>query len=372
MPDSPPQPTRTRGLIQSLRAHASGLFSERIAPWLASLLIAVFGTRNFSARLYYLFNHSFVDEMRSTLLGVTRAKQEDLPFLFYDLARDTHRIEKGLCFEKRKNPFAEAYILDAVQKYKRIMLSHDPDQLAGNIKRLQWTHHVFTSYFDFCTTTKQIEEARKVFESVTLPADWPKKEKDGIYHKTVLSTITYAELASLMQQRCSVRSYLAKPVPREDIDRAIALASLAPSGCNRQPFKYIVIEDRAILATLSRIAYGIDPENSSAPCVLALVGDMSAFFDERDRHLAYIDGALSMMALLLALETLGISSCCINMPDEFKVHKRIRRALHLGAEKRVIMMATIGYANPAAAIPVSTKKDLSEIREYMGEAGENA
>ena len=46
--------------------------------------------------------------------------------------------------------------------------------------------------------------------------------------------------------------------------------------------------------------------------IIVIVGELDAYEYDRDRHLIYIDGSLAAMTFMLALETLGLSSCPIN------------------------------------------------------------
>lgn len=47
----------------------------------------------------------------------------------------------------------------------------------------------------------------------------------------------------LVQKRQSDRSYQDKPVEKEKLDRILEAARLAPSACNGQPWKLIVVTD---------------------------------------------------------------------------------------------------------------------------------
>ena len=51
------------------------------------------------------------------------------------------------------------------------------------------------------------------------------------------------DLYETIKSRYSVRSYLNKPVEQEKLDRIFDAARLAPSGSNRQPWKFVVVRD---------------------------------------------------------------------------------------------------------------------------------
>ena len=56
---------------------------------------------------------------------------------------------------------------------------------------------------------------------------------------------------NLVSQRFSCRSYSPKPVPREMIEKILETARLAPSACNRQPWRFTVVTDPAIRKKLA-------------------------------------------------------------------------------------------------------------------------
>ena len=57
-----------------------------------------------------------------------------------------------------------------------------------------------------------------------------------------------------MDQRRSVRAFSPDPVPREAIEWAIKIASTAPSGAHRQPWKFVVVDDPAVKSQIREAA----------------------------------------------------------------------------------------------------------------------
>ena len=53
-----------------------------------------------------------------------------------------------------------------------------------------------------------------------------------------------------MLQRRSVRDFSDRPVPRRLIERIIATAGTAPSGANKQPWRFVAVQDPAIKAEI--------------------------------------------------------------------------------------------------------------------------
>ena len=101
------------------------------------------------------------------------------------------------------------------------------------------------------------------------------------------------------------------------------------------------------------------------PAFIIVVGDLSAYVHERDRHLIYVDGGLVSMSLILALETLGLSSCCINWPDIEERERSMGEALKLETHERPIMCISFGYAAEKGMVPFSQKKSFQQLIQYV-------
>ena len=59
---------------------------------------------------------------------------------------------------------------------------------------------------------------------------------------------------AIMQQRRSVRFFSDKPVPQELIDTIIHAAGTAPSGANKQPWRFVAVSDPALKADIRTAA----------------------------------------------------------------------------------------------------------------------
>lgn len=62
------------------------------------------------------------------------------------------------------------------------------------------------------------------------------------------------------------------------------------------------------------------------------------------------------MQLMLALETMGLSSCPINWPDIEICERKIARKLNLPKHLRPVMLISVGYGQESGKIPFSQKK----------------
>lgn len=275
------------------------------------------------------------------------------------LRRNTHRLEKGLLMRPRRPVFAVEYIGETIDSLARIL--DRPDQSTAE---LQWTGDVLRKYFDETEPTSATSAARERFNELMprLPeysgaVPFPRTQSESL-------GVTPEGLLALARRRRSVRWFLPDRVPRELVRQAMLVAREAPSACNRQPFVFRVFDDPERVREIARIPMGTTGYGDQIPLLIVVVGQMRNFFDPRDRHLIYIDGALAGMSLILALETLGLASCVINWPDVEEREVAMRRILGLAADERPVFLIGVGYADPEGLIARSAKRPLEELLQF--------
>ena len=59
----------------------------------------------------------------------------------------------------------------------------------------------------------------------------------------------------LVRQRTSCRAYESRPVPQEHLELMLEAARLAPSACNKQPWRFAVVEDKSTRGQLVHEAF---------------------------------------------------------------------------------------------------------------------
>ena len=317
------------------------------------------------ADVYYCFSSHFRREHRAVLLGKLLHMEDnratDEAGAGYTLRRNIHRLEKGLIMRPRRPIFAADYIGETVDIYIRSIAEQQTD-----IKPLLfWAHDVLTEYFKAVTSgDPKIDAYRKSFQE-SKALDRTSKDMLIPYNReTTPLHIEYQEMMALAKRRRSVRWYLDKPVPRKIIDQAIEVAKLSPSACNRQPFSFRIFDDNQLAKQIGAIPMGTRGFSDNFPCTIVIIGDLRAYFHERDRHVIYVDAGLAAMALQFALEIQGVGSCCINWPDIHLQERNMSKTLNLTPNQRPVMCLSLGYPDPEGRVPYSQKKSLDEIRSY--------
>lgn len=337
-------------------------------------LIRIFSRNKFTSLIYYVFfSRAFLREQHAVLKGMLHyydslQKPEKSKFL---LRRNTHRLEKGLLMRPRREIFALGYIRETVDAY-HTSLNHSEVPNSKNGKddgEIEWAHDVLAEYFKVAGSHPHIDEQRGRFIDINTH---PKNEAATKYipYKRFLDTrseFSYEAFLKLAKFRRSVRWFQQKEVPRDLIDKAINIASLSPTACNRQPYEYRILDDYEDVRSLANLPTGTPGYRDNIPVMVAVVGKLDAYFDERDRHLIYIDSGLSIMSFIYGLEILGLSSCCINWPDIEQKEKKMEKLLGLEPHERVVMCIAVGYPDPEGEVAYSKKKNIENIRTYFSD-----
>lgn len=313
---------------------------------------------------YSVVNRDFMREQQAVLSGrLAYRKKEGIQAVSSALLRrNIHRLEKGLCMRPRRDVFAADFILATVE-----CLSNCVTKYKIELSELKWAIDVLTTYFDAVTHIGNIAKAHAIFVTLDKSLIDTQSKPNGLFipyqQKTLIDTnITTSNFRDLCTRRRSVRWFTDQAVADEKLNEAISIALLAPSACNRQPFRFHVCNDKDAAPEIARMAGGTAGFADNIPCVITIVGDLSAYPMSRDRHVIYIDAALAAMQLMLALETLGLSSCPINWPDLDVPEQQMATKLVLSDFERPIMLVAIGHADPQGMIPYSHKKSVNVVR----------
>jgi len=168
----------------------------------------------------------------------------------------------------------------------------------------------------------------------------------------------------LVQSRQSDRAYLDKPVEKEKIDRILEAARLAPSACNAQPWKFVVVTDpekrmQIADATASKML-AMNHFTKQVPVQLVLVEENANFTSSvggmlTNKHYPHIDLGIVASHICLAAADEGLGSCMIGWCDE----KKVRKVLDIPRNKRVMLVILLGYS--AQKLREKKRKSKEEI-----------
>jgi len=179
------------------------------------------------------------------------------------------------------------------------------------------------------------------------------------------------KLIAAIDKRQSIRRYHREPVARTVVERLLAAAARAPSAHNRQPWRFVVLEDETSKQRLAnamgerlradRAADGdemsaIDADVSrsysritEAPLVIVVcanLGVMDHYPDRRRNEAEYLmavqSTAMAVQNLLLAAQSEGLGACVMCGP--LFCPDTVADVLCLPCEWKAQMLVTIGAA----------------------------
>ena len=176
-----------------------------------------------------------------------------------------------------------------------------------------------------------------------------------------------------IDSRRSIRKFDERPVPHEHLERIIEAARQAPSGTNRQPWRFVLLQgdDRGKIA-----GSVVQPFVVQAPAIFVCCLDRRAFVrnmvEERMKELVtaevvseeaagyiyqqkmpekpedvvmpasgYLDLGIAIQNMALAATALGLGSCWVRLFNPAQVHE----TLGLPDDIEAVVLLPVGYAD---------------------------
>ena len=175
--------------------------------------------------------------------------------------------------------------------------------------------------------------------------------------------MTFQELINLRQ---SVRKYSETPVEREKIEKIIEAVHIAPSACNSQPWKIIIVDNQELKnevakATFSK-AINFNKFTIEAPVIAVLVIEKAKLIAQiggsiKDMEYPIIDIGIAAAHFCLQAADLGLGTCMIGWFDE----KKIRQLLKIPEKRKIGLVITLGYPPEDYKLRKKIRKPLDEI-----------
>ncbi len=171
----------------------------------------------------------------------------------------------------------------------------------------------------------------------------------------------------LVNRRYSVRDFEERPVKREDIATCLEAARLAPSACNSQPWKFIIVDDVALKNTLCDCiftgTYKLNRFAGKAPVLVVVVSLKGSFLTKiggmiRDTKYYLIDIGIAVEHFILQATELGLGTCWIGWFNE----KEAKRILKIPRNQKIDVVIPVGYA--AKPSHQKVRKSMEEMAEF--------
>lgn len=162
-----------------------------------------------------------------------------------------------------------------------------------------------------------------------------------------------ADVMQCVRERHSIRSYQRKPVPDEALAELLEAARLAPSGSNRQEWRFVVVREPGLIARLAEAAG--QSFLGAAPTIIAGVSLEPGRLMSCGVPAYAVDLAIALTNVTLVAAAWGLGTCWIGAFDQDEV----RAALGIPHSCKVVELMALGY--PAGPPRPTGRKPLAEV-----------
>jgi nitroreductase len=152
-------------------------------------------------------------------------------------------------------------------------------------------------------------------------------------------------MKSIMNRR-SIRSYIDQSISEEDAVKILNAGRWAPSGGNRQPWKFVYINDPQTIRMIKNCSPGFYGDAPSAVVICV---------ESRVTSLDLLDVGFVAENMIIAAQSLGIGSCAI---ASF-VKDSIKMVIEVPRNWEPVLVISFGYSDKIPEIP--KKKAFSEV-----------
>ncbi|MFA6043524.1 MAG: nitroreductase family protein [Phycisphaerales bacterium] len=190
-----------------------------------------------------------------------------------------------------------------------------------------------------------------------------------------------------LAKRRTVREYSSEPVPFEVIEWVIRAAGSAPSGANKQPWRFVVVGDPETKRKIRAAAEAEEREFYSRRASAEWLADLAPL--GTDEHKEFLEAAPWVIVVFKLMQTddgkqvyyanesVGIAVGMLLAAAQFAglatlTHTPspmgfLSQALGRPAHERAYVVIPIGYSAEGCRVPDIRRKDLSEILVKIGD-----
>jgi nitroreductase len=175
--------------------------------------------------------------------------------------------------------------------------------------------------------------------------------------------------SQLIAQRQSVRKYQNKEVEKGKLDKIIEAVHIAPSACNSQPWKLILVNEPELKNKVAKATFSktvaFNRFAMEAPVIAVLVIEKAKLIAQiggsiKNQEYPQYDIGIAAEHFCLQATELGLGTCMIGWFNE----KKIQQLLKIPKKRKVGLVITLGYPPEDYKMRKKIRKPLDEICSY--------
>lgn len=173
----------------------------------------------------------------------------------------------------------------------------------------------------------------------------------------------------LIKRRQSVRKYTDKPVEKDKIEQLVESVHIAPSACNSQPWKLIIVDNPELKNEVAKstfnTAVSFNKFALEAPVIAVLVIEKARLIAQiggsiKNQEYPEYDIGIAAGHFCLQATELGLGTCMIGWFNE----KKIQQLLNIPKKRKIGLLITLGYAPEGYKQRQKIRKDAGEICSF--------
>ena len=164
-------------------------------------------------------------------------------------------------------------------------------------------------------------------------------------------------------KRRTIRKFTLQRVPSEILNKCVDAARLSPSGMNRQPLKYIIVNDpQFLLSVFSTLTWARNiPGYKHAPDEVPMAY-IIILLDTKIKQQAGNDPGIAAMSISMVAYDEGLGSCIMASVDR----EKLSEVLNVPEGLTIELVVALGYP---AENPVVDVVKAGDIKYWLDENG---
>ena len=166
------------------------------------------------------------------------------------------------------------------------------------------------------------------------------------------------DFLKLAKERYSVRKFIDKPLEQEVVDKILQAGHLAPTGCNNQPQRILVLNNAESISKLKDISHC----HFNAPTAMLVCYNKSECWTRRydGKTCGVCDASIVTTHMMLMAHTLGVGTTWVMSFNP----EKMKKAYNIPENVEPVALLVMGYPAPDAS-PMSLHSEYRDIKEVV-------
>lgn len=269
----------------------------------------------------------------------TYEDQQKLRFL---VIKEVHVIEKGLSLQNCRPGFGIPKVLNLLNKIRIFAEKFEDQELMVFSLSVVKRYVEFNRKFD--SLDPEIEKQFIQLEKFATKWDVYANLCGGETRvkKIEIESASNIPFFDFVKSRHSVRTFTGEPVNKEQLTKAIEMASFTPSACNRQPWGVFVFTKKENIIKILDIQTGARQFKENVGALIIVTSTMKAFFGGENNQW-FINGGMYSMSLIYAIHSLGLGCIPLNMGIPQESIDKIWAIGHIDSSQVPVLLIAVGH-----------------------------